>query len=58
VGCAGCGGSGSGNMALRNIENGLRLLTKIDKWKPAAWRPVLHEFQKNLLFSLLLVVEH
>jgi hypothetical protein len=25
-------------MALRNIENGLRLLTKIDKWKSAAWR--------------------
>jgi hypothetical protein len=46
-------------MALRNIENGLRLLTKIDQVETGGLAPVLREFQKTLLlFSLLLVVEH
>ena len=46
-------------MALRNIETGLRLLTKIDQAETGGLAPVLREFQKTLLlFSLLLVVEH
>jgi len=40
------GGSGSGNMALRNIETGLRLLTKIDQVETGGLAPVLREFQK------------
>jgi hypothetical protein len=40
--------SGSGNMALRNIENGLRFWTKIDKWKPAAWRSSYVNFKETI----------
>jgi hypothetical protein len=40
--------SGSGNMALRNIENGLRFLTKIDKWIPAAWRSSYANFKETI----------